>query len=304
MEIVTYDIAIVGGGPAGLSAALLLGRSRRRVIVCDHQKPRNYAAKAVHGYLGLDGVVPSVLRQKAVAECTAYGVSFADGKVCGAHCDDNQERSSFRLELDSGKVVTARKLLLATGVEDDLPKIEGFSRFYGVTAHHCPYCDGWEHSDKKLVAFGKKDAVVKLSLMLLQWSAHVTCCTNGTPLEEDDIKRLRKYGVGYQEDRVIGLAGNEARLEEIQFASAEPLACDAFFFSTDQGQRSKLPQMLGCNCDEDGLIVSSGKQGSGVRGLFLAGDVDGDVQFAIVAAAEGAIAATAINSELQEEDLP
>jgi len=300
----TFDVAIIGGGPAGLSAALLLSRSRRRVVVCDHGRPRNYAAKAVHGFLGLDGIEPSTLRKQAAEECSSYGVAFVHGEVVSASCRETKGKSLFQFELKSGRKIHARKLLLATGVKDQLPKLSGLSDFYGDSIHHCPYCDGWEHRDKRLVAYGKGFSGAKLAVTLLQWSPSVTCCTDGEPFGSGNRERLQKYGIEVRNERITALVGNDGRLEEVRFASGQSLECDALFFSSEQGQRSSLPKMLGCKCNDEGLVESKGKQGSGVRGLFLAGDADGDVQFAIVAASEGAIAATAINAELQEEDYP
>jgi thioredoxin reductase len=297
-----FDVAIVGGGPAGLSAALVLGRSCRRVIVCDHGKPRNYAARAVHGYLGLDGIEPAELRRRAREQCARYDVQFLDGEVITARREDEEQQTPFQLILKDGSLVRARKLLLATGVEDNLPPIPSIDDFYGISVHHCPYCDAWEHRGKHLVAFGTGPSVIELAVMLRNWSSQVTACTHGHDLSEKDQTRLRTCGIQHCEQVVTGLVGSNGTLEAIRFAAGESLDCDAIFFSSSQGQRSTLPLMLGCQCDHDGLVVSKKKQGSGVPGLFLAGDADGDVQFAIVAAAEGAIAATAINRELQEEN--
>jgi thioredoxin reductase len=296
-----FDVAIVGGGPAGLSAALILGRSRRHVVVCDHGKPRNYAAKAVHGYLALDGIAPTELRRIGREQCARYGVAFRDGEVITARRDEPSSGTMFQLLLKDGAVIHARKLLLATGVKDALPPLPNIDDFYGTSVHHCPYCDAWEHRDKRLVAFGTTSSVVDLAVMLRNWSAKVTACTHGHALSEHDQGRLHTHGIGYREEIVTNLLGSSGNLEEIAFASGVPLHCDALFFSAPQGQRSALPRMLGCECDDDGLIVAKRKQRSGVPGLFLAGDADCDVQFAIVAAAEGAIAATVINRELMDE---
>jgi thioredoxin reductase len=213
-------------------------------------------------------------------------------------------RSIFRVEIETVGTVRSRKLLLATGVVDELPELEGFAHFYGATAHHCPYCDGWEHRDKRLVAYGNGKSVVELAITLIAWTKHVTCCSDGTALSRSQIKRLQKYGIDHRPQKISRLAGTGSTLEKVHFSEGEPLSADALFFSAEQGQRSGLPQALGCECDEDGLVVAKGKQGTGVPGLFLAGDADGDVQFAIVAAAEGATAGTAINSELIAEDYP
>src|SRR5512133_1136066 len=145
-----FDVAIVGGGPAGLSAALMLGRCRRRVLVCDLGQPRNRWSHALHGYLTRDGVPPSRLTELGRAELTQYGVECrAIGVVGVTWCDDQ-----FRVELGDGSEVRSRFLLLATGVVDDLPAIRGLDACYGRSVFHCPYCDGWEVRDRRLGVVG------------------------------------------------------------------------------------------------------------------------------------------------------
>jgi thioredoxin reductase len=298
-----YDVAIIGGGPAGLSAALLLGRSRRRVIVIDHGHPRNYAAKAVHGYLGLDGIAPLELRQRGRDQCAEYGVDFLDSEVLKARRCNSGTSSYFELRVRDRGSVHAKKLLLATGMKDELPAVRNIEAFYGTSVHHCPYCDAWEHRGEHLVAFGRKESVVALGLELLNWSRKVTVCSDGFALSQNSAARLSREGIDYRAEAVQELMGANGILVGLSFACGETLSCDAIFFGTSQQQRSSLPCELGCECDEDGLIKAQGKQSTGMPGLFIAGDADGDVQFAIVAAAEGVIAATAINRELQQESL-
>jgi thioredoxin reductase len=296
-----YDVAIIGGGPAGLSAALVLGRCRRRVVVFDHAHPRNYAAVDIHGYLGHDSIPPGKLRERGRRECQKYGVEFVDAEVNGV-CACGQKISKFALDVEGCEAVRARKLLLATGLKDTLPDIENFKDFYGRSAHHCPYCDGWEHRDERLVAIGRGKAALGLALSLRTWSDRVTAILCGEALDDEDRKRAEHNRIAIHDGMPVRMEGREGRLARLHFAAGPPLECDALFFNTTPVQRSRLPCMLGCECDESGLILTKNKQGTGVCGLFLAGDADGDVQFAIVAAAEGAIAATAINRELQDED--
>ncbi len=219
----------------------------------------------------------------------------------GRYCEETAA-SKFELQLENGNSFQARKLLLATGVKDKLPAINGFADYYGKGVHHCPFCDGWEHRDQRLVAFGRGAPAATLAMTLLDWSADVTCCSHDGVLDRKERELLHRHGVQHRYETVVELSGKAGRLERVSFATGPPIACDALFFSAGQGQRSSLPQMLGCECDADGLLVTAKKQSCNVNGLFLAGDADGDVQFAIVAAAEGAIAATAIHQELATED--
>jgi len=296
-----YDVAIIGGGPAGLSAALVLGRCRRQVVVFDHGKPRNLAAVEMHGYLGRDGIPPLEFRSMGRREAQRYGVECVAAEVAEVRlcCE---KPSEFEIQPVGGSAIRVRKLLLATGVKDCLPEIEHIADFYGKSVHHCPYCDGWEHRDKRLAAVGAGDAAIGLALSLRTWSDRVTACTSGVPLKGSDRERCTRNGIACRDQTPVRLEGRDGQLQRIVFAAGPPLECDALFFCSDQVQRSQLPIALGCDCDEQGLIVTRGKQNAGVCGLFLAGDADGDVQFAIVAAAEGATAATAINRELQDED--
>jgi thioredoxin reductase len=207
----------------------------------------------------------------------------------------------FELTLRSGEVLAVRKLLLATGMVDELPEIEGLRNFYGHSVHHCPYCDGWEHRGQRLAALADSKDVVDLAAMLLGWSSRVTACTAGTPLAASQRQELADLGVEVRTEEICRLEGNGGKLARVVFAESSPLECDALFFSAGQRQTSSLYKMLGCECTEKGQIVTHNKQCTDCPGVFVAGDADGDVQFAIVAAAEGAIAATAINAELVDE---
>jgi thioredoxin reductase len=299
----TYDVIIVGGGPAGLSAALVLGRCRRRVLVCDAATPRNAAAQAVHCFLTRDGTPPARLLRKAREEARGYGVRLLSARVVSARrdCSPNPPPDPFEVTVESGKVYRARKLLLATGVVDVLPDVEGARDFYGRGVHHCPYCDGYEYRGKRLAAFGDGKAAAGLALSLRTWSGKVTACTNGADLSGEDTEQLARNGIALRTERVVRLEGEDV-LRRVVFASGPALGCDALFFNTDKVQQSDLAAQLDCPRTEWGQPRSTRKQRTDVPGLFLAGDADGEVQFAIVAAAEGATAAVVINSELQAED--
>jgi thioredoxin reductase len=299
-----YDVAIVGGGPAGLSAAVVLGRSRRRVVLFDHGQPRNYAAQGVHCYLGHDGIGPNSLRELGRNEARQYGAELIDAKVLAARrlAAVGKKLAGFEVQT-MGHSFIVRTLLLCTGVVDLLPEIPNLGEFYGRSVHHCPYCDGWEHRDERLVAFGDKTkSVVKLASSLRSWSPHVTACTNGGRPSDEERDALERNGIALRKERVAGLNGIDGRLAEVLFERGQPLKCDALFFSSGQFQQSPLGTQLGVERDEREQLQTGKKQTTGINGLFLAGDADGEVQFAIVAAAEGAVAGVAINEALQEDE--
>ena len=298
-----FDVAIVGGGPAGLSAALLLGRCRRRVVLFDHGQYRNYAASAVNGYLNLDGIHPTDLRDRGRKEATAYGVRIETCEVASAECcsDGSQWPTAFKLETKEASY-EARAVILSTGVQDALLEIPGLRELYGQCIHHCPFCDGWEHRDQRLVALGRAASAAKLAITLREWSEDVVACSNGEPFSPNERRQLAACGVP-RDDRVVKELRSRGASHELIFESGDPRPFDAMFFSADQSQAGKLPVVLGCKTADDGLIQTNDKQGVEEDGLFVAGDIHSDVQMAIVASAEGAIAATAVNKMLIKQDM-
>jgi len=296
-----FDVIIVGAGPAGLSAALVLGRCRRRVLVCDSGKPRNAASHGLHGYLTRDGIEPAEFLRIARDQLRQYEtVDLRHAEVIEARRLEN----TFEITLPDGARLTSRRLLLATGVVDELPQIEGLPAFYGTSVFHCPYCDGWEMRDQPLAVYGQGENGAGLALELLLWSRDLVLCTDGpTDLTAEDIERLDRHNIAIREDKLVRLEGNEGVLERIVFAKGESLAVRAMFFSTGQRQASHLAEKLGCAFTDQGCVDTGEYETTNVRGLYVAGDASRLVQFVIVAASEGAQAAVAINKELMKEDL-
>jgi thioredoxin reductase len=296
-----YDVVIVGGGPAGLSAALILGRCSRRVLVCDDGHQRNRASQAMHGFLTRDGMPPAEFLRTAREQLRPYEtVELRDITVTDARCEEGR----FITTLEGGASITSRKLLIATGVRDNLPDIEGLRERYGRSVFHCPYCDGWEVRDQRLAVYGREEKGYGLALELTAWSRDVVLCTDG-PSGFDDTKRgrLERNGITLREDRVLRLEGADGALERIVFEAGEPAHAGALFFTTGQHQRSPLATRLGCEFNDKGTVRTGKYETTHLSGLYVAGDASRAVQWVVVAAAEGAEAAFAINTDLIKEDL-
>ena len=294
-----FDVIVVGGGPAGLSAALMLGRCRRRVLVCDLAQPRNRRSRALHGYLTRDGVAPAAFIDLGRGELTPYSVQLRRIGVTGACWADGR----FRVTLADGQEEDASFLLLATGVIDDQPLVPGFDDCYGRSVFHCPYCDGWEWCDRRLAAFGRGINAVKLALALKTWSADVALCTGGAALVSRAQKQLERNAIAVRTDPIARLTHDGGALTSIVFANGEPLACDALFFSSGQHPQSDIAVRLGCALTRHGTVKTGTLSDTNVPGVFVAGDASRDAQFVVVAAAEGVKAAIAINKALQHQEL-
>ncbi len=297
-----YDVIIVGAGPAGLSAALMLGRCRRSVLICDTGKPRNAKSHALHGYLTRDGVPPLELLAIGRRELERYDtIEFREIAVLDAECRSD---GRFAVTLAGGEIVRSRKLLIATGVVDNLPEIEGFADLFGRSVFHCPYCDGWEFRDQPVAIYGRGLRGFGLSLELTAWSRDLVLCTDGpSEIDADGLARLERNGIAVRDDRVTALEGRDGVLERVVFATGEPLARRALFFTTGQSQQSELATRLGCAVNDKGTIRTGKYESTHLPGLFVAGDASRAVQWVIVAASEGAEAAFAINTGLLQEDL-
>jgi thioredoxin reductase len=298
---VAYDCVIVGAGPAGLSAALMLGRCRRRVLVCDTAEHRNSRSAGIHNYLTRDGTPPAEFLKLARDEVAQFStVEFRQVEVL----DATRSPDGFRLVCDDGRQLTARKLLLATGVVDELPEIEGLEALYGTSVHHCPYCDGWEWRDRPLAIYGCGEEGSALALGLTVWSRDLVLCTDGpSRLSPTELEKLDRNGIGVREDRVLRLEGADGRLQRILFQEGEPLDREALFVCAAQHQRSGLPRKLGCRFTNKGAVDTGTCEATDVPGLYVAGDASKEAQFVIVAAAEGAEAGMAINKALLKDEL-
>jgi thioredoxin reductase len=291
-----YEVLIVGGGPAGLSAAMILGRCNRRVLLCDNGKPRNAASGAVHGLLGHHGKSPGELLALGRRELEALPtIESRSTEIVSIEAHDDE----FAFAAADGSRGTARKVLLATGLIDELPPIPGVEDYYGRSVHHCLYCDGFEYSGLPLAAYGVGDKGAGLALMMRHWSGDIALFTDGQAPSEPQQLRLAAAGVRIIAGPIAGMEGSGGCLQAIRLQSGEAIARTALFFSTGCRQSSHLSKTLNCARDEKGgIAIDPLTEETSVRGVYVAGDVSRDVLLVAVAIAEGAKAAVAINRSL------
>ena len=304
----TYDVVVVGAGSAGLSAALVLGRSRRRVLVLDGGEPRNAPSSGVHYFLTRDGTPPEELLRIGREQLEPYsGVEVRRAGATGAAGSDGE----FRVTLGDGSTVGTRKILLATGVHDELPERSGFRELWGRGIFHCPYCHGWEVRDRPLAVLNPGEDAAEQAVMIHNWSRDLILLTEGsTTLDDGAREKLGVLGIPVIETPISRLEGDgdSGMLHRICFEDGTEIPREALFYRPPQRQRSELAETLGCEFDTEGPLPTVIENDPMTRettvpGVHVAGDAGTKLQGAIMAAASGATAAAFINHALVAEDL-
>ncbi|MGW0522995.1 NAD(P)/FAD-dependent oxidoreductase [Crossiella sp. NPDC003009] len=301
-----YDVVVIGAGPGGLSTAMVLGRSRRRALLVDGGAGRNSSAAGVHGMLGCDGMAPDQLRSLGMAQLAEY----PDVVTCDGHVRDvTGQQADFSVGFDDGRTVGARRIVLATGVREDLPEVAGVAERWGRGVLGCPYCHAWEVRDQPLavLATGSGDDAM-FAAQLTQWSSEITLCANGIE-DLGDEGVLRRRGVRVRTDAVCRVEGGDGGVEQVVFHDGPPLRCAAMFLHASTRQASPLPEQLGCVLLDDGSVRVDDAGQTSVPGLYAVGDMarressPSGMTFVVSAAAMGFVAATTINQELFAESL-
>ncbi|WP_431930048.1 NAD(P)/FAD-dependent oxidoreductase [Nonomuraea jabiensis] len=300
-----FDVIVVGGGPAGLNAALVSGRQRRRVLLLDSGAPRNAPAQETHMLLSRDGLSPTALREAGQADLRAYPtVETRSAEVVDASAID----SGFELTLADGGRERARKLVLATGQTDVLADVPGLAERFGRSVFHCPFCHGYEAREQPIAVLGSDFPSVMLALYVAdRFSDDVVLCGNGEAPPDEHRERLEKAGVAVREERVTEVRGEFGALE-LSLEGAQPLARGAIFHRTRIRQHSDLAERLGCELLPDGCARVNEFQQTSVRGVYAAGDMarlealPDAMTFVVMGAADGARAAIWVDQELFRED--
>lgn len=291
-----YDVVVVGGGPAGLSAALWLARYRRRVRVYDAGHPRNEATRTVNGYPGLPAISPDELRRRIADQARGVGAEILDGVVI----EITGAKDAFRIVPENEPPVTARRVLLAYGKRDELPEIPGIREAYGMTVHHCPDCDGPSALGLPIAVIGWGRQCAALALFLLTWTRQITLLTHGhdPDLDHRTTSVLEKNGIQLRTNRISRIVQDGGRVSQVEFEDGERLAIDHIFFHLGSGPASDLGDRLGCRkCETGDLDVDHGQETS-VSGVYAAGDITGRPSLAVFAATDGIRAALAIHRSL------
>jgi thioredoxin reductase len=295
-----YDVIIVGGGAAGLNAAVVLGRCQRKVLLFDTGKQRNRHSQGIHNYLTRDGILPKYMINLAHKEIRKYGISFLKREIVYV---SKQKSGVFLVKDNSGIIYHAKKLLMTTGLIDKLPALNGIKRFYGKSVFHCPYCDAWEIRNKKIGIYAKNKNGFELALSLCTWSKTIIFFTDGKKyLSQAELDILKQYKIPVITNAIEKLRGLGGMLKAIVMKNNRQYPCDALFFVNGYSQQSHLVEQLGCNIGKKKMIITNKFQQTNVSGVYVAGDADKDVHFVVIAAAEGAKAAVIINKELQKEE--
>jgi len=292
----TFDCVIIGGGPSGLTCAIFMGRYRRRVLVIDSGKPRNYASHAIHGFLGHHQIKPAELLRKGRDEAEQVGVTFLNSVARKVErCGD-----TFEIKTDQG-TAKGRRVVLAYGVRDILPSIPDLESYYGKSIFHCPDCDGYEVTGKRVGVIGRGKNVAGLSLKMLQWTPEVTIFTNGEDREQnaEQTSKLQAEGIRGMTSPIRKLVGSDGLLTALELETGDLVEIDALFFTIGVERSCTLAEDAGCKVidDQPCLVVDEYKQ-STVEGIYVIGDLAPGSQLAITSAADGAIAAIAINKTL------
>jgi thioredoxin reductase len=295
-----YDVVIAGGGPAGLSAALALGRARKRVLLCDAGPRRNAAAEHIYNFVTRDGAPPAEFRRIAREQLAAYpNVHVVDEAIAAI----GGQSGAFTVALSSS--VTARRILICTGMIDEMLPIPGFRELWGHSIFQCPYCHGWEARDRRwgyLVVPQTAGHALPFALQARSWTRDVTVFTNAAvEIVDDALAQVTSAGIRVETGAVARLAAHGDQLEAVELMDGTVVGCDVLFTHPPQRQVD-LVRTLGLSLDDDGCVkVDEMKRETSVPGIYAAGDLTTRRQGAIVAAAAGTHAAAAINMELSIE---
>lgn len=294
-----FDVIIVGGSYAGLSAAMALGRSLRNVLIIDSSQPCNRQTPHSHNFLTQDGATPYEIAEQGKKQVLKYDtIKLIDGLATKGQKEDNL----FVIELQTGETFKAKKVLFATGVKDILPDIKGFSECWGISVLHCPYCHGYEVKHEKTGIIANGDLGFELSRLIDNWTKNLTLFTNGpSTLSNDQAKKLAEHKITIIEKEVSHLDHNKGYIQKIVFKDGTTETVNAVFARGSFEQHCEIPKMLGCELTEQGYIKIDDFHRTTVQGMYAAGDNTTMFRAVSAAVAAGTKAGAMINKDLIDE---
>lgn len=294
-----YEVIIVGGSYAGLSAAMTLGRSLRNVLVIDSGHPCNVQTPQTHNVITMDGEKPADIVEKAKTQVLKYeSVHFYNGVVT----EVKGENKAFEVNTDSGEVFKCSKLLFATGINDIIPDIPGYSECWGISVLHCPYCHGYEVRNSQIAVLGNGLFGYDLSKMLFNLNKNIRLFTNGkSTIEPDQYRKLKAHKVEIIETEIHSLKHTNGQLQEIEFFDLSTKKVDALFVKTNFKQHCEIPEKMGCRLTDTGHIFIEESQETSIEGVYVAGDNSSWYRAVAGAMAAGTKAGASINKALIDE---
>jgi thioredoxin reductase len=295
-----YDVAVIGGGAAGLSAALVLARARRRVVVIDAGQPRNAPAAHMHGYLSRDGLPPSELLAYGRDEVSSYGGVLVQDSVTDLIPHGG---NAFWVLLASGDRISARQVLVTTGLRDELPDIPGLADRWARDVLHCPYCHGHEVRDRRLGVIGGTPGAVRYAQIVRQWTHDLVYFTPPDTLTPAERSQLVARAIGIVEGKVTRLVVTDDQLSAVQLSDGRLVARDALFVPPEFRPNNRLLLGAGCDVDEHGWVTAEATGRTSIPGVWVAGNVVDPRAQVITAAGAGSAAAIAINADLVDDDV-
>ncbi|OMF08294.1 pyridine nucleotide-disulfide oxidoreductase [Paenibacillus amylolyticus] len=290
------DVLIIGGGPAGLNAALVLGRARKNVVVIDDETPRNWVTRETHGFVTRDGASPREFRKAAKEQIAAYpSVQFASDTATAITGSDGD----FVVKTTQGASYRTKKILFAVGKKDLPLDINGLTEVYGKSAFVCPYCDGWELRDQALVIIVSGDKALHMAKVISGWTAQYTICTNGSDsLTDEQREELKRHHVTVFDAPIQSIDSEEGMVQQVVLNDGTAIPCTGVFFQPKLFTGSELPKAIGCEITESGTVIVDASGKTSVAGVYSAGDAASEMYQAITAASLGALSAVSINNEL------
>lgn len=292
------DVVIIGGGPAGMSAALVAGRGKLNVLLIDEEKPRNAVTKESHAFLTRDGIKPEDFREKGRQDLLKYpSISVENEPVTSiVRLSDG----SFEMITHSGVTIHSKNIVLATGLKETLPDVKNITNYYGTSIFSCPFCDGWEMKDRSLILIVESIQAIHLTRLLKNWTNDLVVATNGKLFLDKEQKELLKLNnIRLIEEKIIELKGDNGELQSIEFESGEKLERSGGFCATVLDNTLPFIEQLGIEVNDSGYISTDMMGHTNISGVYAAGEITGPSQL-IVSASQGHMAGIGIIADTSE----